>query len=300
MFYRTAVLCFVFAFIVPADGFASDLPIPPEVLSAWRANEEGRGSLAYSFSSNVGKSHLQWSVIFSRYGMYSEKLNKSNGLKTRTVVNDSYAFQVTDKEGTYFLSRARRPNQQRTDFENLLGADMELACPDRFPLGISLSDYARADLFEKVNETRTDSDLSISLRCKECEHEILKPGSIYTLRLDPKMQYRVREATMETANGTVKAEIDYEEIDQLGAMPVRLRISSQYEGYPESKQDYALSPPIPVSPSREEFFLEYYGIPESAIGIKRFSLFSGFGAAILFAVIGVGSFVVWLRKLRTA
>lgn len=300
MRFRTAVFCAVFALLILDSVCFAEPPIPAEVLEAWRANEEDRGSLAYSFTSNFGKEHLQWSVVFSPFGMFSEKQDNANGLKTRTVVNDKYAFQVTNKEGAYFLSRARRPDQPRADFENLLSADMELACPDRFPLGISLFDYANEDLFERINQTNAALTLNITLRCKPCEHEILKPGAIYTLSLDSQLKYRVREATVEMNGGSVVEQIDYEDVDQLGMMPVRLQIKSRDPGYPESKQDYRLAAPLRVSPSREEFFLDYYGIPETAIGLKRFSIFSSFGAAILFAVIGIVALFAWIKKVRTA
>ena len=262
---------------------------------AWSERVASRENMSVEFKAGRERNK----VFVTRYGeIWDRELTKRKQVE-RAVRNSSYAFDVRLSEGRYFLSGVRRSDQKKVGFENLLNANIEIAFPDLYPIGLPIKEFFNPDWFERRSEEMKDGVFVVTLRCKNAAHEYLKVDGVYTLRLDPNNGYLPIEASVKHPDRNDTYKIDYQNDSSLGKVPSRLRIISRYDGSPEDVQEYTLAPPQPAIINHEEFRLPYYGIPESAIGIHPSRISLKVMVAIGFLVAILVALSVWcLRRTQ--
>ncbi len=190
----TLFLLYALLTFISCSDRAVSQNLSPEILDGLKQRTAKWGVVRIAFSGAA--KDLSCAVFIAPSGVMCERVSKQNGITTRTVRNLDYAFEVKKKDGKYFLSGARRPQQKETNFEKLLDADLEIVLPEMYPFGLSIFQYADPAMFEKVSEEKTEESLTLTLKCTTETHEFLKSGGLYTFAFDRSKGNLLREAKL--------------------------------------------------------------------------------------------------------
>ncbi len=93
----------------------------------------------------------------------------------------------------------------------------------------------------------------------------------------------------------MRMNITYNTDPQFGHVASKYSLWSQFTKAPETKQEFEINPPVPATTDASEFRLPFYGIPESAIGIRSNWTNWRMLSVVLLASLAIGCFLAWKR-----